>query len=275
MKHFTPAMISRALSMRTCISLMGELLQESDCYHLNPKHAFPLNNGSLLGSMYAEEKEGKYAVAKIIGLFPHLSGIKDCHQGQVLLFDKAEGELLASFDASMITSLRTAALAAAVTEKFAPKDKNRHLIIGMGNLLPFIQDVFAVTGKIESTTVLGRVSEEELSQYCQNADIITLITNSFEPILKPEHLGKAVHINSIGACTPKLKEVSKDLCRIVEVFVDDKNIASKEAGNFESFLDELEIKTLNKEKTKAHTLFNSTGIASQDLILTRYLYEKY
>src|SRR5438552_7347685 len=70
---------------------------------------------------------------KAICVFPGNAAIgKDAHQGGVLLFDGATGELLALINASAITAIRTAAVSGLATRLLAREDAGDLAIIGAG-----------------------------------------------------------------------------------------------------------------------------------------------
>src|SRR6267378_6282520 len=70
---------------------------------------------------------------KAICVFPGNAAIgKDAHQGGVMLFDGATGELLALVNASAITAIRTAAVSGLATRLLAREDAGDLAIIGAG-----------------------------------------------------------------------------------------------------------------------------------------------
>src|SRR4051812_42293027 len=70
---------------------------------------------------------------KAICVFPGNASIgKDAHQGAVVLFDGATGELLAIANASAITAIRTAAVSGLATKVLANQDASTLAIIGAG-----------------------------------------------------------------------------------------------------------------------------------------------
>src|SRR6266487_1743688 len=70
---------------------------------------------------------------KAICVFPGNAAIgKDAHQGGVMLFDGATGELLATANASAITAIRTAAVSALATKVLANEDAGDLALIGAG-----------------------------------------------------------------------------------------------------------------------------------------------
>ena len=71
--------------------------------------------------------------AKVITVFPGNHGTAlDSHQGAVLLFDAANGSLVALLDATSVTTIRTAAVSAVATRLLAREGPVDVAILGAG-----------------------------------------------------------------------------------------------------------------------------------------------
>src|SRR6266446_6825758 len=137
---------------------------------------------------------------KAICVFPGNAAIgKDAHQGGVMLFDGETGELLAVVNASAITAIRTAAVSGLATRLLSREDACDLAIIEA-----------AVRG----------------------ADLIVTATTSRDPVLRREWISPGAHINAIGTFSPKAREVDTNTIAAARLFVDRRESALNEAGDY-------------------------------------------
>ena len=250
-----------------------------------------LPNQSFLGEMNAYEKEGPYAVVKLIGLFPENSKKElDIHQGVIALFNYHEGKLCALFDASSITRLRTAATTAYATSLLSKKIPHHLVVFGAG--VQAYESILAISKvrELKKITLINRTHARAIAlqnklkahnieihladKLPKDASLITLATSSHTPLIHLNELPTSCHINTLGACTSRLCEVSSDIMNSAQIFVDDIETAKFEAGNLIQNHLTPKLYPLGSPIKKSITLFNSTGLASQDLVFAKYLYEK-
>jgi len=132
------------------------------------------------------------------------------------------------------------------------------------------------------------VASDNIEQAVRGADIVITVTPSRKPIVMSEWIGEGVHINAIGADAPGKEELDPGILKRAKIIVDDyeqamhsgevnvplsKGILSREdiyaeLGEIVSGLkpgrgDEEEI-----------TVFDSTGLAIQDVATAWYVYNK-
>lgn len=300
--------IFKGFSYLQSINALEKSLKVDLGIHSGTKNAtFLKSNDNLLGTMCAYELNGPMAMIKLIGLFP--KNKSNSHQGLIALFDQDLGKFLAIFEASSITSLRTAAICALVTKELSAPNSKELSLIGAGEQAFHQALAISQVRDIKQINIFNRSSPrsiqlkerllkrldkdmrinifdlKSLKHGLKKTDIISIATASKLPLLKYEYLPKKVHINSLGACTPNLLELDKAILKNIKTLVDDKNIAALEAGNFINNLIDineniLELKDIYKTeihdlKSQEQTLFNSTGLASHDLILAMHLYKEY
>src|SRR6266496_2208122 len=129
--------VEQLLPMADCIELMAETLASlTSGEMLQPLRMVvrPTDSLGLMALMpaYRSTNNPVYGL-KTICVFPgNVAEGKDAHQGGVLLFDGATGELLALINASAITAIRTAAVSALATRLLALEDASDLAIIGAG-----------------------------------------------------------------------------------------------------------------------------------------------
>lgn len=247
---------------------------------------------------------------KAICVFPGNAAIgKDAHQGGVMLFDGTTGELLALINASAITAIRTAAVSALATRLLAREDASDLAIIGAGVQARSHLIAIACVRNLKRIRITAqhfdraeRLALELQSQFSfpiepvetaeaatRNADIIVTATTSREPVLKREWTSAGVHINAIGTFSPKAREI--DTATMVEatLFVDARESAVNEAGDYllaaaegaigpehiRAELGEVLIGAHPGRTSRAEiTLFKSLGLAIEDLAAAAHAYQK-
>ena len=118
------------------------------------------------------------------------------------------------------------------------------------------------------------------------ADIVCTATPSRVPFLKPEWLRPGAHINAMGADAPGKQELETRVLRDAEVYIDDVHQAEGSgeinvplsAGDFAisdiaGTLGEVVAGALAKPAAEVTTIFDSTGLAIQDVALARAIYD--
>lgn len=245
---------------------------------------------------------------KAICVFPGNAAIgKDAHQGGVMLFDGVTGELLALVNASAITAIRTAAVSGLATRVLSKEDASDLTIIGAGvQARPHLR-AMACVRKISRVRIAARRREsaEQFAKEMQpefpfpiepvevsaaavrGADIIVTATTSREPVLKREWISDGAHINAIGTFSPKARELDTATMVAASLFVDRRESAFNEAGDYLIAAEEGAIgpehirAELGDVLTGAHpgrespdevTLFKSLGLAIEDLAAVAHLY---
>src|SRR6185295_54254 len=65
-----------------------------------------------------------------------------------------------------------------------------------------------------------------------DADIIVTATNSTAPVLRREWIAPGTHINAVGASFPQAREIDSATMAAASVFVDRRESALNEAGDY-------------------------------------------
>lgn len=247
---------------------------------------------------------------KAICVFPGNAAIgKDAHQGGVMLFDGATGELLALMNASAITAIRTAAVSGLATRLLAREDAGDLAIIGAGvqarphlvamNCVRPLRRVRIASRSFESAKNFAKEMQpqfstliepvEDIAAAVRGADIIVTATTSRDPVLRREWISPGAHINAIGTFSPKAREVDTATVVAASLFVDRRESALTEAGDYliaaqEGAIGPEHIRAdLGEVLTNDHpgrqsneeiTLFKSLGLAIEDLAAAEHVYKK-
>jgi len=247
---------------------------------------------------------------KAICVFPGNAAIgKDAHQGGVLLFDGSDGELLALVNASAITAIRTAAVSGLATRVLAREDATELAIIGAGVQARTHLVAMACVRKIKRVRIVARRFEnaqkfaremqpqfpsliepvENAEAAVRGADIIVTATNSREPVLQRGWLSPGAHINAVGTFSPKARELDTATMVDASLFVDRRESALNEAGDYliaagEGAIGPEHIRAeLGEVLTGAHpgrtsaaelTIFKSLGLGIEDLAAAAHIFQK-
>lgn len=255
-------------------------------------------------------RHGPALGAKIITVFPGNDATPyDSHMGVVLLFDTELGRLLAIMDASSITAIRTAAVSGLATRLLARRDAADLAILGAGVQAMTHLEAMRCVRPITRIRVWSRTSERASAfamragkrfgvriEVCDSAraavtgaSIICTVTASREPVLEGAWLAEGAHVNAVGASLPTARELDSEAVRRARLFVDRRESALAEAGDFlipraEGVIDDTHLRgelaelvtgaVPGRESPSDITVFKSLGVAIEDLAVARHIYEK-
>ena len=247
--------------------------------------------------------------AKIISVYPN--NAKDgypSHQGYVMLFEAEHGSPVAMADADTITEIRTACASAAATNLLARKGSSKLAIIGSGTQARSHFAAMLAVRKIEEVVIQShtranadRFAAEMKVKYpdvkisvvdtveeaVREADIICSVSRTRDPIISGEWIRPGTHINAVGTCSPVSREVDSGLVAKSRLYVDQVEACKAESGEFLIPLKEGRItenhiigsigslvlgKCEGRTSDADITLFDSLGLAVEDVICADYLY---
>ena len=302
------------LPMRECIDVMrGALACVADGRAILPLRTIIRlpDTPNAFGTMPAVLADERPVLgAKVITVFPGNDATPyDSHVGVVLLFDSERGALLAIADASSITAIRTSAVSGLATDLLARDDAATLAILGAGVLaMPHLEAVRCVR-PITRVRVWSR-SGTRAAAFAERArtetglpvdvcvgareavaaaDVVCTITASRTPILEGRWLHPGVHVNAVGASLPSARELDSDAVAMSRLFVDRRESALAEAGDYlipaaegrfgaSHLLGELGelIAGSVSGRTSASdmTLFKSLGLAVEDVAALRHIHDK-
>lgn len=227
----------------------------------------------------------------------------------VLLWDEQSGDLEAVIEAGLMGQMRTGAASGVATKHLARGDASTVGIFGTGTQAPAqLAAVCAVRPitKIraysptsahrhrfaaEMTDQLGVPVEPVQTgrQVVEGADIIITITKASEPLFDGDWLQPGVHVNAAGSNRPQAQEIdTRTLERASLVTIDDREQGRIEAGDLlaaerQNVLRWDEVIELSQVVAGHHpgrrgpdsiTVFESLGVAIEDVAVARAAYEK-
>ncbi|WP_422771353.1 ornithine cyclodeaminase family protein [Plantactinospora sp. WMMC1484] len=230
-------------------------------------------------------------------------------QGVLILLDPTYGEPLAVIDGVALTEIRTAAVTARATALLARPEASRLAVIGAGvqgrahlAALADLRDwsrisVFSRTAE-RAEQLVGWARQRDLpaelsddpDAALKDADVICTTTSSASPVVADSSIApEGVHINGVGAFGATCRELPTALVRRAEVYVDSREAALREAGDVlvpisEGVIDASHIRAElgeviagrhpGRTDPRATTLFKSLGLAVEDLVAARVVYER-
>lgn len=305
--------VAQLLPMPQCIEVMAEALRTlAEGKAILPLRQVVVLPGkeAALASMPAYSRTLDAIGVKVITVFPGNRGTQyDSHQGAVLLFEAEHGSLRAIVDASEVTAIRTAAVSAVATRLLAREDAGDLAILGCGVQARTHLEAMLQVRKIRRIRVWSRTPEHarafaarESKRHAveieptssargavRGADIICTTTSSREPVLKGDWVSPGAHINAVGASLPTARELDTALVKRSRLFVDRRESALKEAGDFliprsEGAIGDDHIqgeigeiltgKIAGRKSAKEITLFKSLGLAVEDLASVEHIYRR-
>ena len=308
------AEVGRLLTIEECIELMSATLADLARGVLHQPLRMivrPPEAKGLMGLMpaYRASDPAAYGL-KAICVFPDNPKInKDAHQGSVMLFDGETGELRSLMNASPITAIRTAAVSAVATKLLAREDASRLALIGAGVQARSHLAAISRVRSIKRARVVSRTRQnadkfvaemaeffpfpieavDSAEQALDGADIIVTVTNSREPVTSLDWISPGTHINAIGTHSPASREIDGATMAAARLFVDRRESAINEAGDYvlavkegliseKSILAEIGELLLGtkhgRETPNDITLFKSLGLAVEDLACAEFLFRK-
>jgi ornithine cyclodeaminase len=250
------------------------------------------------------------AAVKAITVVPGNHGTAfDSHQGAVLLFEGGHGSLQAILDASAVTAIRTAAVSGVATRALAREDAGDLAILGTGVQAQTHLEAMHVARRLRRVRVWSRdpahvrafaasagrrhgVAVEPAASARDavlGADIVCTATSAREPIVEAAWIAAGAHVNAVGASVRTARELDSATVAAARLFVDRRESARAEAGDFlipraegligddhiEAELGEVLLSGLRRPRAASdRTVFKSLGLAVEDLAAARVVYAR-
>lgn len=227
----------------------------------------------------------------------------------VLLFSADSGELVSLLSADALGQIRTGAASGVATRYMAREDANRVGIIGTGWQARSQLEAVAHVRRLDAVIAYSR-GEENRKKYCDEmsevigvtvepvdrperigdeCDIVIVSTNSREPVLFGKWLRPGQHVNAIGSNAVGRIEIDAEaVTRSDFVATDSVEQAKIECGDLLevieqgklSWSDVHELSDVVAGKVQARTgpdaitLFESQGLAIEDVAVAKRIYER-
>jgi len=226
----------------------------------------------------------------------------------IILCNPSTGCPLAIMDGTYITSMRTGAAGGVAVKYLARKDSSVIGMVGAGmqaetqllaisEVLPKIEEVKVFDQYRDASRRYAKqmgaklninIHPVETIEAATEADIIVTTTPSTRPVVKREYIRPGTHINAIGADAKGKQELEVEVLRDAKIITDDIAQASH-SGEINVPLAEGLIKLVHiygtlgdvvanikkgRENDEEITIFDSTGLAIEDIITAKLVFEK-
>jgi len=223
----------------------------------------------------------------------------------IILNDSKTGLTLSLLDGTYITGMRTGAAGAVAVKYLARKNARTLGAIGAGQQAIYqiaaitkvrnIKEIFVFDIHREAVKELAEILNKEKIKIKNAAleeavkqDILVTITPSRKPFIKKEWILPGTHINAIGADAVGKEELDPQILKKGKIVIDDwaqashggeinvplkKGIIQKK-DIYASLGEIVAKKKLGRKNTKEITIFDSTGLAIQDLYAASLVYWK-
>jgi alanine dehydrogenase len=217
----------------------------------------------------------------------------------LLLWDAADGSLVAVIEAFALGNLRTGGISGVATGWMAAPEARSFAIVGTGKqslsqagaviAIRPIEELRVFSPRAESRAAFAARAREEfgievldcasVQAACDGAAIVTLVTRAAAPFLSASHLERGTHLNAVGAIAPDREEFAQDVfARATLVAVDNLpgvQTLSREFATRYGKGDWSEVKPLSQLIAAGRkrapgddlTLFKAMGMGISDLAL--------
>lgn len=273
-------------------------------YVNRPRDRVVLDSKAMLHSLAAGDNETGELAAKVYSTHP-TGGMRFV----VLLFASEGAELKAVIDANALGQIRTGAASGVATKYLAREDARTLGLVGTGFQAETQLEAVAAVRELETVRVFGR-DQARREAFCarmgerlglamepvgsaeeavRGADIVTAVTTARRPVVRGEWLAPGVHINAAGSNHPKRQELDGEAVRMAapRIWADLVAQAKIEAGDLIQACEEGEISWADVGEISAVvsgsesgrsaetdvTLFASQGLAVEDLVVARLVYD--
>ena len=304
MIYLSEQQVRRHLSLKVAFDAVAEALicVANGSARINP---VVVGQGANEGEIFAI-KSGLVENGPIVGLkvgsyWPG-NAAKDLprHASSVFLLDPATGRLAAVVEASELNGPRTAAADAVAAAMLARKEARTLAVLGAGHQAIHEVRALCAVRPIERVLVASRTQSsasrlettlaQELSaavqtttveEACRAADILVTVTPARSALFESEWIRPGTHIATMGSDQVGKQELPTSLVRGARLFCDLPR-QSLSIGEFQHVRDAVESGSLRltalgdvltgrspgRESDTEITIFDSSGLAAQDLLLS-------
>lgn len=261
---------------------------------------------------YVEDMET--ASLKIINIFPkNMETGLSTAPAQVMLIDGKTGYVNAIMDGSYVTQLRTGAASGAAFDILSRKDAKIGALIGTGGQAAAQLEAMMVARPLEEIRVYDlslertkafaeemskqlkdyptRIVAVESSDACvDNADLVVTVTPSLTPVFDGHKIKSGATVSCVGSYQHHMQEMDPViLTRASKLYFDSEEMVLSEAGDItiplkEGIITEADFTgdlgqvikgdVIGRENDEEIIVFKTVGVATQDLVAAREIYDK-
>ena len=303
--------ITRLLPIPKCIDIMDDAMRQTSQRRVTlPLRQFmpvPQTTGRL-GLMPGYIAEPARFGLKIVSKYQRPSGSKHgTHVGAVVLFDAAEGLMLAMMEGGTLTAIRTAAASGLATRTLARADSKVLGMLGCGEEAHVHIPAMLAVRPFTEILIWGRSTEKvknfighldlpagvtaraisSAQNVVEASDVICTVTSAATPILMGDWIKPGTHLNLVGSAVATTAEVDTTCVSRSRFYVDYREAALTQAGELLNAIKEGVVtsdhivgeigdvllgKVPGRGSADDITVYKSLGISSQDLAAADYVY---
>ena len=304
--------VKQILSMSDVLELVEKAFKERGRKHVQmpPKsYLFSQKFGGDLRVMPAYLEQLDELGVKLVSVYPDNPSKHGLPTvlATIVLFAPETGVPISYMDGTCITAMRTAAASGVGVKYMARKDAGVLGMIGAGYQSVFQLDAINKVMKIESVKIFDLIEKEAenlaviarekfglnarvvttAEDAVRSSDVLVTVTPTRTPVVKREWVTEGMHINAVGADAPGKEELEAGILKRARIVIDDWEQASRSG--------EINVPVSNGMITKASiyaeigeivagakpgrvstneiTIFDTTGLAIQDVITAWHVYE--
>lgn len=264
--------------------------------------------------MYGYAEDADALGVKIVSVYPgNIEKGLTSVPATMILVNCETGEVNCMMDGTHLTRVRTGAVAGAATDILSRKDSKVFALFGTGGQAESQLEAVLTVRPIELVKVFDInkerakdfaektaqkfgakfnvkiVSADSSEEAIKDADVITAVTTSNNPVFDGSLVKKGVHINGVGSYTPAMSEIDEKIIVNADKIYIDTGDAVKESGDLikpmqkgifsaDKITGELGAvlagKIPGRTSDNEMTFFKTTGSAVLDLVTARRIYEK-
>ncbi len=243
---------------------------------------------------------GRGLALKAVTVFPaNAEKDRPSHQALIALFDEQDGTPLCVMDGTHITAMRTGGAASVSVQLLARRDARVLAILGAGvqgrshlATVPLVRDFAAI--RVSSRNRRHAEQLAELDERCvvadffedavRGADVVCCCTDAREPIIRWVWLAPGAHVTSVGGTFGP--EVDEETIQRGRVFVEWRGVAENPPPAGAQELQGHDPATVTelgeviagvrpgRQSDDEITVYKSTGIAFQDAVVARLVYDR-
>ncbi|MDB5551574.1 MAG: Ornithine cyclodeaminase [Rhizobium sp.] len=249
MRHFDAEQINTLLDYPGLVEALRRAHATGTMPELNVTVLSDSGNGANKFVSLIAWASGDVIAVKLVGIFPGntvLTPPQPSVQGLLALLDAKTGAPLATCDGAALTFRKTAADSALGVDILAREDAATLLVVGAGGLAPHVIEAHtSVRPSIERVLIWNRNFDkaqalagrmrhvpatveaiQTLDVALPQADIISCVTMSTEPLVRGALVKPGAHVDLIGAYMPDMREADDEVARRAgRMFVDTFNNA--------------------------------------------------
>lgn len=251
---------------------------------------------------------------KVLNVFPNnIDKNLPSINAQIMNIDTETGVINSILDGNYITKLRTGAASGVALKYLANKYCQKGALIGTGGQAITQLEAMLIACDLEEVQVsdldfnrarkFAQLTNQKFAKYntkitavkspndaIRNADVIISVTTSTIPVYDAENIKLGATICGVGSYQPQMEETPTELViKADKIYFDSRDAVLSESGDIliplknnqikdNSFTGELgEVingSIVGRENDKEIIFFKTVGIAAQDLITTKAIYQK-